>query len=283
MVYLDTFEVTNIIHLIYVTLTFLHIYVFIKMLRMDPGVVRESCRKSNGAEYELRDLLKLREHGVSGIDNVLDDNIDNLPGNPDELIFCESCLIVTKKPTKHCKLCETCYSHFDHHCVFVNKCIALENHKYFVLLLILTIIGEVVYLPYVFYYFKDIYYNLPPETSSIISYVLSTTLDSNLILVACFNAAATPMVIGLLLYQLNIVSHGFTQQFKPLNMHFMGLSISQKIENLRVFFLRSSYERKKLFEKQNEAALKIDNKPSGYPTDSCNSSGHHGHSHGFGF
>jgi hypothetical protein len=282
-IYLDSFDATNIAHLIYVILTCLHIAVFIKMLKMDPGIVRESCRKSNGSEYELRDILKLRNQGTSSIDKVLDNDIDVLSENPDEFIFCETCLIVTKKPTKHCKLCETCYSHFDHHCVFVNKCIALENHKYFIILLVLTIIGEVVYLPHVFYYFKNIYYNLPPETSSFISYILSTTLDSNLMLIAAFNAVSTPMVIGLLLFQLNIVSYGFTQQFKPLNMHFMELKLSQKLDNLRIFFLKSTYERKKLFERQSEVASKMENKLKGYPTDTCSSDNNHGHSHSFGF
>ena len=34
--------------------------------------------------------------------------------------------------TTHCRLCEKCYSHVDHHCLYLYKCIAKNNHRLFI-------------------------------------------------------------------------------------------------------------------------------------------------------
>ena len=47
--------------------------------------------------------------------------------------FPTSLQIVIPELTKHCKLCELCSTGFDHHCMWLYRCVAHSNHRLFVL------------------------------------------------------------------------------------------------------------------------------------------------------
>ena len=49
--------------------------------------------------------------------------------------YCVKCFIDIPIRGKHCKICKTCISTFDHHCVWLGNCIGENNKKYFVLFL----------------------------------------------------------------------------------------------------------------------------------------------------
>ena len=41
--------------------------------------------------------------------------------------FCETCLIERPPMASHCKACDHCVKNFDHHCIWVNNCVAKRN------------------------------------------------------------------------------------------------------------------------------------------------------------
>ena len=45
--------------------------------------------------------------------------------------FCFSCLIRRPLRSKHCATCDRCVARFDHHCPWINNCVAIDNLKYF--------------------------------------------------------------------------------------------------------------------------------------------------------
>eukprot|EP01068_Selenidium_serpulae_P008804 Selendium_serpulae@DN5080_c0_g1_i1.p1 len=47
--------------------------------------------------------------------------------------FCWTCLIVRDYRVKHCRTCDCCVDCFDHHCVWIGKCVGGKNHRIFVI------------------------------------------------------------------------------------------------------------------------------------------------------
>eukprot|EP01121_Diplochlamys_sp_Union-15-3_P007592 TRINITY_DN1946_c0_g1_i3.p1 TRINITY_DN1946_c0_g1~~TRINITY_DN1946_c0_g1_i3.p1 ORF type:complete len:496 (-),score=44.64 TRINITY_DN1946_c0_g1_i3:83-1540(-) len=86
----------------------LSIFSLIKACILDPGVI----------EASLEDII--------GIWNYLKQQ--KLPKD-----FCSTCLLKRPLRSKHCPRCNCCISRFDHHCVWVNNCIGINNHKWFYL------------------------------------------------------------------------------------------------------------------------------------------------------
>jgi len=61
----------------------------------------------------------------------------------DHVQLCPDCEIVRTPRSRHCGTCNQCVERFDHHCPWINNCIGINNHKYFMIfvsVLILNII-----------------------------------------------------------------------------------------------------------------------------------------------
>ena len=48
--------------------------------------------------------------------------------------------------TKHCSVCDVCVDGFDHHCGWLNNCVAEKNHREFIVMVLLVFIGSAFYL-----------------------------------------------------------------------------------------------------------------------------------------
>ena len=48
--------------------------------------------------------------------------------------------------TKHCRLCETCFLSLDHHCLFLLRCVARNNHRAFVFFMFEVMMANVLFV-----------------------------------------------------------------------------------------------------------------------------------------
>lgn len=54
--------------------------------------------------------------------------------------YCSECQLASPPLAHHCRLCVACHHQTDHHCLFLNTCIAANNHWYFVVFIMTNII-----------------------------------------------------------------------------------------------------------------------------------------------
>lgn len=55
--------------------------------------------------------------------------------------FCNICQIVVSLKAKHCRRCNKCVTHFDHHCIYLNNCIGSRNYVLFILTIVTACLG----------------------------------------------------------------------------------------------------------------------------------------------
>ena len=54
----------------------------------------------------------------------------------DQAYICASCEILRPKESFHCHICNRCVDRFDHHCLWINNCVGVNNHGVFLFYLI---------------------------------------------------------------------------------------------------------------------------------------------------
>lgn len=67
------------------------------------------------------------------------------PGNPQNITGmqkCRKCELSKPLRAHHCGICGKCVLKMDHHCPWINTCVGLKNHRYFVLFLTYTWVGS---------------------------------------------------------------------------------------------------------------------------------------------
>ncbi|XP_053632069.1 uncharacterized protein [Cherax quadricarinatus] len=96
-----------------------HIIIFYKLVTGDPGVVR--------AEGPLQEVLRGVGEGV-------------VRG------YCSECQLASPPFSHHCRLCVECHHQMDHHCLFLNTCIAANNHWHFVIFIMSNMVLMVGFL-----------------------------------------------------------------------------------------------------------------------------------------
>ena len=56
--------------------------------------------------------------------------------HPDDI--CPRCEVLTTPRSHHCVVCDRCVERWDHHCPWINNCVGVRNHNYFIVLLFST-------------------------------------------------------------------------------------------------------------------------------------------------
>ena len=49
----------------------------------------------------------------------------------DPVLLCADCEVVRTDRSRHCSICNRCVERFDHHCPWINNCVGLNNHGFF--------------------------------------------------------------------------------------------------------------------------------------------------------
>lgn len=84
-------------------------------------------------------LLLIIEPGLRRKNN-LDDLKELIDKDIDLTKYCYNCFIKKTRDSKHCVICNNCYEEFDHHCFWINKCVAKRNYYLFITFLFETLI-----------------------------------------------------------------------------------------------------------------------------------------------
>lgn len=119
--------------------------------------------------------------------------------------------IVRVPRSRHCKLCECCYSNMDHHCLFLMKCIAGNNHTRFFWFILVCLLTMVLFMCNVVVYCQTVYQGL-----SLFQF-LEAIFHSNawLITITLLNMLSIVWGVNLVRYQVAQVSRGFTTVYRP--------------------------------------------------------------------
>lgn len=63
----------------------------------------------------------------------------------DPVLLCPDCEVIRTTRSRHCSICNKCVERFDHHCPWVNNCVGINNHHYFMMFLVsITVMMAVV-------------------------------------------------------------------------------------------------------------------------------------------
>jgi len=121
----------------------------------------------------------------------------------DEQHFCVRCLIRRPLRSKHCSRCNRCVAKEDHHCPWVDNCVGNNNHRHFVLYIIMLEFGVLAFIRLVISYLDS----LPdPQITecNIINPDLCRILnrDPFTIVLACWSALQLTWVTMLIIVQL---------------------------------------------------------------------------------
>ena len=104
----------SIFFIIYIISLILFFILYISLLLKDPGVMKSKT------------LVEISE--------IINNEKEDLTK------YCYKCFIPKTRTSKHCIICDKCYEDFDHHCYWINKCVAEKNYNLFLFFLFETFI-----------------------------------------------------------------------------------------------------------------------------------------------
>ena len=86
-------------------------------------------------------LIKQGDLAVKAYNKPLD--VTDIPsGRCSEIDFCPYTELIRPRVSKFCRICEHVVILMDHHCLFLNNCVARNNHREFVLMLFVTMVMQ---------------------------------------------------------------------------------------------------------------------------------------------
>nr|CAB3267897.1 ZF(DHHC)-2 zinc finger protein [Phallusia mammillata] len=111
--------------LVIVTLCLICLYYLRYLAVGDPGIIRHGRVSADGRELAIMDIVR---------------------GNTKEADFCPYTEVIKPEWSKYCRLCERTVKNLDHHCLFLNNCIATLNHRSFVVFLLVVMMLQTLFV-----------------------------------------------------------------------------------------------------------------------------------------
>ncbi|CAI2363376.1 unnamed protein product [Moneuplotes crassus] len=147
------------------------------------------------------------------------------PDKQKDIKCCKLCKIQINPGTVHCFHCHKCVENFDHHCAWINQCIAKANHKYYIALLFVCIISSVLTISLVITFlanfensaFKEEVFNIDGNF-----YIFATIWVAYL----CFKTFSTASVMFLAMFHLWLLKKGTT------TYHFLKSRRNAKVDQM---------------------------------------------------
>jgi len=126
-----------------------------------PNVIKRK-EKEAARKLKTNEIMKDIISATSGESTApeAEDTADE-EGQEEELKYCWVCQTEVHVQSMHCKYCDKCVSHFDHHCMWLNTCIGAENYATFFkcvwCLTLLTTVHLIALIMYIIGYFTKLW------------------------------------------------------------------------------------------------------------------------------
>jgi hypothetical protein len=148
--------------------------------------------------------------------------------------------IVPPLTAGHCKLCDVCFYRPDHHCLFLNRCIAADNRRLFVFF-VTGILGSMVVFEYLcLEYLRKQFTKYSPSADYWPAVVVIFSSHSAVWSMFVLNGLSLVFVGGIFFFQLDDISKGqghVTGRGSHVGCHRKmvecdSLSVRQRIRNI---------------------------------------------------
>lgn len=105
-----------------------------KAMTTNPGAVPPDATPLEEAENNKNDEINT----TNGDSNTSSLMVEEPPQPRKGRRLCRRCNAFKPKRAHHCSICKRCIIKMDHHCPWVNNCVGIGNHKYFLLFIFYT-------------------------------------------------------------------------------------------------------------------------------------------------
>ncbi|XP_064394106.1 uncharacterized protein LOC135341468 [Halichondria panicea] len=111
---------------------------YFKLRWSDPGIDTVGKLGKDGRPLSIVDVARQANSDLEGITHLKDSDSSQ--------VFCAKCEIVISEFTKHCKLCDSCCRGFDHHCMWLTRCVGYNSHRYFVVFMMCLVLDSFLFI-----------------------------------------------------------------------------------------------------------------------------------------
>lgn len=136
--------------------------------------------------------------------------------------------------TKHCKLCDLCIKDYDHHCLFLNRCIGWGNHRLFLFFILSMVIAHLLFVAMAIVYLLD---QIPPGGHSLSRWLMLLGGEFWVVVLMSMNSLTLLWELWLLREQFNAVAAGGTTYFRQGESSARRRSLGQRWGTVVMFLL----------------------------------------------